>query len=533
LLYLFEDFALDRERRELRRSGDLVAVEPQVFDLLEYLVRNCGRVVSKDDLIAAVWDGRIVSDVTIDTRVNAARRAIQDSGKDQRLIKTLPRKGIRFVGTVREERRTAEAGPPSIAAEEHSPVFALPDRPSIAVLPFTNMSGDPEQEYFADGIVEDLITALSHFRWLFVIARNSTFTYKGHAVDVARVGRELGVRYVLEGSVRRVADHVRITVQLIEADRATHIWAQRFDRPVADIFALQDEITDCIAGALDPEISASERDRARRKPPEHLGAWELYQRGMEHVLQHNREHFIEAQKFFRRAIELDPNFSAPHSGLAIVGFHQFSRMSRDDPAATVKEMFKEAAREVYKAAARAVELDPNDSQAHVALGLAYIQQDELAHATAEHEIALSLNPSSAFARWGFGQVLVRTDRFEEALEQCEAALRLSPRDPRTWRLSFLRASALYQLRRYEEAAKWAREATRHPTADSLWPSIYLAGALVQLGRTNEAAAAIDEMRRTRPNATVSSLLLWPNMRIRSQRSLDHILEGLRQAGLPE
>src|SRR5262249_54912808 len=176
-------------------------------------------------------------------------------------IKTLPRKGIRFVGAVREEQHRAEPSPGPTAGEQAGPELTLPDRPSIAVLPFTNMSGDPEQEYFADGIVEDLITALAHFRWLFVIARNSTFTYKGQAVDVARVGRELGVRYVLEGSVRRVADRVRITVQLIEAERATHIWAQRFDRPLADIFSLQDEITDCIAGALDPQISASERER--------------------------------------------------------------------------------------------------------------------------------------------------------------------------------------------------------------------------------------------------------------------------------
>jgi TolB-like protein/Tfp pilus assembly protein PilF len=387
------------------------------------------------------------------------------------------------------------------------------------------MSGELEQEYFADGIVEDLITALSHLRWLFVIARNSTFTYKGQAVDVARVGRELGVRYILEGSVRRLADRVRITVQFIEAEKATQIWAQRFDRPVEDIFALQDEITDCIAGALEPEISASERDRARRKQPEHLGAWELYQRGMWHVLQHNREHFIEAQTLFRRASQLDPNFAAPHAGLAIVDFHQFARMWTNDPAAIAQEMFKEAS--------LAVELDPNDSLCHVALGLAFIQQHQLSHATAEHEVALSLNPSSAFARWGYGQVLVRTNRFEEALQQCEAALRLSPRDPRTWQYFLLRASAFYQLRRYEEAAKWAREATRHPTADTLWPYIYLASSSAQLGRTSEAADAIEELRRMRPNVTVTSLLLWSNMRIRSAETLEHILEGLRKAGLPD
>jgi len=525
LLYFFEDFALDSDRRELRRGENLVGVEPQVFDVLEYLVRNRERVVSKDDLIAGVWDGRIVSEVTLDTRVNAARRAIQDNGKQQRLIRTLPRKGIRFVGAVRMEQRGAETCPVAIAAEQPRPALMPPDRPSIAVLPFTNMSGDPEQEYFADGIVEDLITALAHFRWLFVIARNSTFTYKGQAVDVARVGRELGVRYVLEGSVRRVGDRVRITVQLIEAERATHIWAQRFDRPLADIFALQDEMTDCIAGALDPQISASERERARRKPPEHLGAWELYQRGMWHALLHNREQFVEARELFRRASQIDPNFAAAHAALALVDFHLFGHMLTDDTSAIVKEMFEHAS--------LAVDLDPNDSLAHVALGLAYIQQHQLSHATAEHEIALSLNPSSAFARWGFGTVLVRTDRFEEALEQCEAALRLSPRDPMTWRIFFLRAGALYQLRRYEEAAKWAREATRHPTADTLWPHIYMAAASAQLGRTREAAAAIDEMRRVRPEVTVASLLSWRNMRIRSPQSLEHIIEGLRKAGLPE
>ncbi|HEX2243117.1 MAG TPA: winged helix-turn-helix domain-containing protein, partial [Gammaproteobacteria bacterium] len=272
MLYFFEGYVLNTERRELRRGDVVKPLEPQVFDVLEYLIRNRDRVVTKDDLLATVWDGRIVSEVTLDSRINAVRRAIDDSGKEQRLIKTLPRKGIRFVGTVREETAANQATP---ATGQESAVFERPDRPSIAVLPFTNMSRDPEQDYLADGIVEDLISALSHFRWLFVIARNSTFTYKGQAVDVARVGRELGVRYILEGSVRRQGSSVRIGVQLVEADKATRIWAQRFDRSIDDIFALQDEITDAVAGALDPEISASERDRARRKAPTHLGAWEL------------------------------------------------------------------------------------------------------------------------------------------------------------------------------------------------------------------------------------------------------------------
>jgi TolB-like protein len=206
--YLFEDYALDTDRRELFRRGEVVRLEPQAFDLLEYLIRNRGRLVSRDDLIASVWAGRIVSDSAMTTRINAARCAIDDSGKAQRLIKTVPRKGIRFVGPVQEE----EAG-----ARSSTPYLALPDKPSIAVLAFTNMSGEPEQEYFSDGITEDIVTELSRFSELFVIARNSSFRFKGRSPDIRQVGHELGVRYVLEGSIRRAGDRVRISAQLIDA----------------------------------------------------------------------------------------------------------------------------------------------------------------------------------------------------------------------------------------------------------------------------------------------------------------------------
>jgi adenylate cyclase len=206
-----------------------------VFDLLDYLIRNRERVVSKDDLINAVWNGRSVSDAALTTRLNVARSAIGDSGEEQRLIKTLPRKGFRFVGQVREARKVAGLNP----GDAPESVPALPDEPSIAVLPFANMSGDPEQEYFADGMVEEITTALSRFRSLFVIARNSSFTFKGKAVDIKEVGRRLGVRYVLEGAVRKASGKVRITCQLIEAATGSHIWADRFDRDMTDIFALR------------------------------------------------------------------------------------------------------------------------------------------------------------------------------------------------------------------------------------------------------------------------------------------------------
>ena len=263
MLYSFEDFVLNSDRRELRCRTGLVALEPQVFDLLEYLIRNRERVATKDDLLAAVWGGRIVSESVLTTRINAARSAIGDSGKDQRFIRTLPRKGLRFVGEVRES--TPVAG----AAETSRPPGAetLPDRPSIAVLPFANMSGDPEQEYFADGVVEDIITALSRVSWLFVIARNSSFVYKGRAVDVKQVGRELGVRYVLEGSVRKAANRVRITGQLIDAAERGASLGRRFDGELEDIFDLQDLVT---AGRRRHYASAgkAEIERAKHKRTE-------------------------------------------------------------------------------------------------------------------------------------------------------------------------------------------------------------------------------------------------------------------------
>ena len=276
--FLFADYALDINRRELRRGSEPISIGPQVFDLLVYLVQNRERVVSKDDLLEAVWDGRIVSESTLTSHINAARKAVGDSGEEQRLIRNVARKGFRFVGEVSEETPSGaairESAPPA-PARTRAPALALPDKPSIAVLPFQNMSGDPEQEYFADGMVEDIITALSRMRWLFVIARNSSFTYKGRAVDVKQVGRELGVRYVLEGSVRKAANRVRITGQLIDASTGAHLWADRFDGGLEDIFDLQDQMTASVVGAIAPKLEQAEIERAKRKPTENLDAYDL------------------------------------------------------------------------------------------------------------------------------------------------------------------------------------------------------------------------------------------------------------------
>jgi adenylate cyclase len=410
-----------------------------------------------------------------------------------------------------------------------TPSLALPDKPSIAVLPFTNMSGDPDQEYFADGIAEDIITALSRLRWLFVIARNSTFTYKGRPVEMKQIGRELGVRYVLEGSVRKSSNRVRITAQLIDAETGAHVWAERYDRPLEDIFAVQDEITDTIVATIEPEISASERDRARRKPPEHLGAWELYQRGMWHLLRRNTDELPSSQTCFRDAIALDPNFATPHAALAVSFFFYLTHGLTNEPAATRSDLYEEAS--------KAVALDPRDALGHSALGLGFMERGELAKAISEHQVALSLNPNSAFGCYAFGFTLQRSGQFNDAVGQFSTALRLSPRDPAAWSYLTLKASSLYQLSRYEETIEFARDATRYPVVDLVWPYVHLSAALGQLNRDDEALAAVAELCRRRPGLTISGFRLWPYYRHhRSQKleqNLEHTIDGLRKAGLPE
>lgn len=316
--YFFEEYAFDTDRRELHRGTIPVSITPQVFDLLDYLIRHRERVVSKDEVISAVWNGRIVSDAALTTRLNAARAAIGDDGDKQCLIKTLPRKGFRFVGVVHEGQRPETASASSAAQNDGTAQRSLsPPRLSIVVLPFANLSGDPEHDYFVDGVTESLTTDLSRISGSLVIGRHTAFTYKGKAADLKQIGRELNIRYVLEGSVQRHESRLRVSVQLVDAETGTHLWADRFDKPVTHLFDMQDEIISRLANSLDAQLVAAEAVRAQRSA--HPNSMELYFQGRAKLnMGLTPEYILQARHFFERALTLDPGNIEARLGLAHV-----------------------------------------------------------------------------------------------------------------------------------------------------------------------------------------------------------------------
>jgi len=674
LLYSFEDFSLDTAQRELRRGGVPISLQPQVFDLLEFLIRNRERVVSKDDLLAAVWNGRIVSESTLSTRINAARNAIGDSGEDQRLIRTAHGKGVRFVGSVREEEGTvrklaaifaadvegysrlmgkdevgtlrrltacrailderiaayrgrvfgsagdsivadfasavdavqcAVAVQEALADEEQlrfrigvhvgdvivqgenlfgdgvniaarlealaepggicisgtvrdqigtklpvgvtdlgeqqvkniaQPIRAyriggasaaavtalslpLPEKPSIAVLPFQNLSADPEQEYFADGMVEEITTALSHYPSLFVIARNSCFTYKGRAIDVKQVGRELGVRYVLEGSVRKAGDRIRVAAQLVEAETGIHDWAERYDRDLTDIFALQDEITQAVTIAVAPAIAGAEQRRAMRRPPESLDAWAAYQRGLWHFSKGTMDDNALAQKFFQQAIDLDPSFAGSFTGLAYAHWRAAGVFGTQN-LAEAEDLAEGLVR-------RAVALDANDAEARTCFGNQLMRRGDYAGALAEIERALAMSPNLADAHGALGSVLTRSGRPREGRIALEKCIRLDPRNPNNNQQLLVITISYYLSREYDAAVEAAKRGIRsYPDHSNQYR--WLAAALGQAGRTEEAKEVLAKAISMAPAA----FDMFVRRRVPWHRPEDHahMVEGLRKAG---
>ncbi len=504
----------------MRRGANPIAVEPQVFDLLVYLLQNRDRVVTKDNLIASVWGGRIVSDSTLTSRINAARRAIGDSGDDQKLIRTFARKGLRFVADV----HTNGAGvggetAPEQARDQPRAALPLPDRPAIAVLPFSNMSGDPEQDYFSDGISEDIITALSKLRWFFVIARNSSFVYKGKAVHLKQIAEELGVGYVVEGSVRKGGDRVRITAQLNDASTGSHIWAERYDRDLADVFAVQDEITEAIVAAIEPQLYAAENFRAQRKPPESMDAWDLVMRALSHYWRVTRQDNVVAQALLEKATAIDPNYGQALGLLA--ASHTFSAHMGWEDMATVAPVAERAAQ-------AAILADSEDPWAHCALACVYLFARRFDNSLAEFELSLRLNPNFSLAQGYYGLTLAYCGRCQEAELAAQRALRLSPRDPLSAVYFGIASYAQYVGRNYDEAMRLAREGIRQ-RADFVGAHRVLTAAAGMAGQDDVAKPALQQLRRVQPN--ISLAWIAREMPVKEDAEREHYLEGFRRAGL--
>jgi TolB-like protein len=499
----------------LHRGANLVSVTPQVFDLLDYLIRNRERVVSRDELINAIWDGRIVSEAALTTRLNAVRNAIGDSGETQRLIKTLPRKGFRFVATVREVQQPVGSTSPD---DSPQPAPTLPDKPSIAVLPFANLSSDPEQEYFADGIVEDITIALSRFKSLFVIARNSSFTFKGKVIDIKQVGRELGVRYVLEGSVRKAAGKVRITGQLIDAINGAHLWADRFEGDLSDIFSLQDEVTVSVVAAIQPKLLHAEIELAVRRPND-LSAYDLYLRATAHSYSITREGIAEALQLLSRALDIDPRYSAAASLACFCHTLNMVQAWSVDPMSEI--------REVARLSELVLAIDENDPDALAGVGWAkgYLSRD-FPTAIEMVDRAVALNPNSATA-WNYrGMVYQFAGQPEEVIRSFACGARLNPLDPMAFATSAVTGVALIGLGRFDEAAVLARKALSKN--ETFAPSYRcLAAALAHLGQDAEARKTVARLLRIDPGFRISEWMArggrWPQVYV----------DGLRKAGFPE
>jgi TolB-like protein len=524
--FMFNEYVLDPERRELTRGSDAVALGPQVFDLLLYLVRNREHVVSKEELLDGVWGGRIVSESTLTSHINAVRKAIGDSGQEQRLIRTIVRKGFRFVGDVRDGQPLAGLGSLNIGSVSNEPraqVQELPDKPSIAVLPFLNLSWDSEQDYFIDGVVEDIISALSRIRWLFVSARNSSFTYKDRAVDVKQVGCELGVRYVLEGSMRKAAKRVRITGQLIDATTGGHLWADRFEGTIGDIFKLQDQVTENVVGAIAPQLERAEIERAMRKATESLGAYDYYLRGMANVHRGTREAVNEALPLFYKAIQLDPDFASAH-GMA--AWCHFWRKLND----WMTDRSKEIA-EGTQLARRAVELGRDDAVALARSGTALHHfGGGVDDSIALLDRALVLNPNLAPAWFLGGFLRVWRGERDAAIEHFARAMRLSPLDPEMYRMQAGMALAHLFAGRFDAASSLAEKAFRHLPSFLLVVSI-LAASHALAGRPDEAQRAMNHLRQLNPTLRVSNLADW--LPFHRPEDLATFASGLRSAGLRE
>ena len=511
-LYQFGPFRLDPEAGILYRGAEPTMLGQRAIALLRRLLENAGVPVSKDALVEAGWGGLAVADNNLTVQIAALRRVLTEAADAESWIETLPRRGYRYVGPAVVTDASAAARAASAPT--------LPDKPSVAVLPFSNLSGDPEQEYFADGMVDDIITGLARINWLFVIARNSTFTYKGRAVDVKQVGRELGVRYVLEGSVRKAGDSVRVTGQMIDASTGAHVWAERYDRSFDNIFVLQDEIALSAVGAIAPSVRKAEIERVRRKRPDSLDAYDLVLRAQPDVDSGMPEQVTRALALLDRSIALEPTYALAHGNAAMCHHCLFLR-------AGLQEVNRAAS---IRYARSAIVYGQDDALALTLAGFSVgMDGHDRAAAFTALEAALAISPSSALT-YILGSVILgwRGDA-ERAIEWSERGMRLSPFDP--WAFAAFDAQAMshFLCGRYEEACRAAYRSVQANPAHSI-TYVQLAAALAKLGRLEQAEVAATRVLELHPTFRYGRQFAGVNCAPALAASLG---EALRIAGLPE
>ncbi|MCG6901981.1 MAG: winged helix-turn-helix domain-containing protein [Rhodobacter sp.] len=478
-LISFLEFQLDLERGELRRNGAPVKVEPQVLDLIGFFARHPGQLVSRDELVEAVWGGRFISDSAISSRINAARAALGDDGTAQRLIKTVPRRGFRFEAAV---------GKPATTKPE-----TLPDKPSVAVLPFENLSGDPEQSYFSDGITDDIITDLSRYDELFVGARHSSFAYSDDAATGAKIAEELGVHYIVDGSVRRAGDRIRVSVHLTDPWAGRQLWAERYDRKLTDIFEVQDEITSLIVNTLAGEISRQHFKRSLNKTADAVTAYDHVLRALDYGWKHDPEGHRKAIEEARRALALDPHQARAHAVISWANLHFYINALTDDGNAAMQRC--------ASAAVAAVDADDREPWAHIVLGWVYQFRDRnTQRALAELDRAVALNPSNVFFRSLRAFSLPYAGQSERAISELGSAMQHYPHFPILYHVHYARA--LFNLGRYAKALPHLERVraaqTRHPLALALTAACYAAN-----GQMEEARATAAEVRRASERFTIT------------------------------
>ena len=547
LKYRFAEFEIDLSQQELRRRGEAVHIEPQVFDLIVHLVRNHDRIVSKDELIETIWNGRIISEAALSSRINGARRALGDNGNEQALIRTLHKRGFRFVGEVQAvtapdaDARAARLAADDGAAREYVPVSVsvsaevrrLDDvvseavkaesvtRPSIAVLPFGNMSDDPENDYFSYGLTEDIIRLLARNRWLSVISRHSTVAFQGRTVDAREIGEQLGVRYVMVGSVRKSRDTVRITAELVRAADSKQLWSDKYDLQLEHIFDIQEEMARQIAATIEPELSKVEQQLATRKAPESLDAWDCYQRGLWNLWRFTTPGFDLAESYFQRAIAADPDFARGHGALSYVNIQRAFIDEPGDRAARLETALRQGR--------HAVALDELDCFCHCALGRALCLTRQNDEALATLDVSLELNPSFAQAYFAQGFNMLWHGREIEAETLLDRATMLSPRDSHISSFHHVRSWAHFSLGEYDIAVEFARRAARQPSV-TYQAFASLAASLGLLGDRAQAETAVAELLQRKPNydiATARQQFFFCN----DQGFINRFVEGLRAAGI--